>query len=110
MFDLGYSRFQQSRFISSFMTFRKITVISLLLAGTMFAQALSSVDHIHLHVVAEQECLICGSASADAALVATVHSAIVPIASKPAAPKVYQRHFSAVLDLRSRAPPLLLDV
>jgi len=92
------------------MTFRKITLISLLLAGAIFAQALASVDHFHSHVVNEQECLICGSAAGDADLIAMLDDAIVPMASKPADPKVQQRFFSAVLDLRSRAPPLFLEV
>ncbi|MFT7245511.1 MAG: hypothetical protein ACI82A_002879 [Candidatus Azotimanducaceae bacterium] len=110
MFVLGYLGFQLSRFILDVMTFRKITLISLLLASAIFAQALASVDHIHLHVSAEQECLICGSATGDAALVSMTDPATVPMTSNPADPKVQQRHFSAVLDLRSRAPPLFLDV
>jgi len=92
------------------MTFRKITFISLLLASAIFAQALASVDHIHLNVTAEQECLICGSSSSDGVLVAIITLASVPLARNSADPKVYQRHFSSVLDLRSRAPPLSLDV
>jgi len=92
------------------MTFRKITVISLLLASAIFAQALASLDHIHLHIADEQACLICSSATGDAALVATIDPAIVPLASNPADPRVQQRRFSAVLDQRSRAPPLFLDV
>lgn len=92
------------------MTFRKFTVISLLLASAIFAQALASVDHFHSHVVNEQACLICSSAAGDADLVAMMNRAIVPLASKPADPKVQQRYLSAVLDLRSRAPPLSLDV
>lgn len=92
------------------MTLRKITIISLLLASAIFAQVMASVDHFHSHVVDEQECLICSSATGDADLVAMMNGAIVPLANKPADPKAQQRYFSAVLDLRSRAPPLLLDV
>lgn len=81
-----------------------------MLACAIFVQALSAVDHIHLNVVDEQECLICGSATLDADLVAVISPSIVPMASNPAEPKVYQRYFSAVLNQRSRAPPVFLDV
>ncbi|MFT5098263.1 MAG: hypothetical protein ACI9VI_001390 [Candidatus Azotimanducaceae bacterium] len=92
------------------MTFRKITFISLMLASAIFVQALSLVDHIHLNAIDEQECLICGSATGDAALVLIITPAIVPMASNPTDSKVYQPYFSTVLQQRARGPPLFLDV
>lgn len=101
---------QRTRFIPSVMKFRKITFISLMLVSAIFVQALSVVDHIHLNVMDEQECLICGSATGDAALVLIITPAIVPMARNLADPRVYQRYFSIVLHQRSRGPPLFLDV
>ncbi|MFT4676414.1 MAG: hypothetical protein ACJAX5_000057 [Patiriisocius sp.] len=90
------------------MNFPKITVIALLLATAIFAQAMSAVDHVHLDVVGEQACLICGSSASDALLYADVIPAVVPAESFLVRANVQPLHQRPVLDLRSRAPPISL--
>jgi len=88
------------------MTFQKYTAIALLLVTAIFVQAMSAVDHVHLNVVGEQACLICGSSANDALLNVDVIPPIVAAESFLVRATVQSLHKRSVLDLRSRAPPI----
>ena len=91
------------------MNVRKFTAIALLLATAIFAQALAAVDHVHLDVVDDQACLICGSSVSAAVLSTSLVPAIVPAKTLQVTYNVLASRAPAVLDLRSRAPPISLD-
>ena len=91
------------------MNIKKVTAIALLLATALFAQAMFAVNHVHLGVVDEQECVICGSSINHALLSVTAVPEVVPAESHLITLTIQASHLRTVVDLRSRAPPISLD-